>query len=89
MYNKPTITALLLAGILSLGTAGSAFAHHSFGMFDMNKNVTVTGVVKDFQWTNPHVWIDLVTKGPGEKAGRVFLRRSRQRRYSSKGWLDA
>jgi hypothetical protein len=34
-------------------------AHHSFAMFDMAKTVTFTGTVKELQWTNPHVWIDL------------------------------
>jgi hypothetical protein len=41
-----------------------ASAHHSFGMFDMQKTVTIEGTVKDFQWTNPHVWIDLVVMDP-------------------------
>lgn len=72
MYKKVIRTTLLLAGIVSLSAAGNAFAHHSFGMFDMTKSVTVTGVVKSFQWTNPHVWIDIVTKGPGEKQGAPY-----------------
>lgn len=32
-------------------------AHHSTAMFDMQKEVTVEGVVKEFQWTNPHTFI--------------------------------
>jgi hypothetical protein len=31
--------------------------HHSFSMFDVTKRVTITGEVKDVQWTNPHVWV--------------------------------
>jgi Family of unknown function (DUF6152) len=26
-------------------------------MFDMNKEVTLDGTIKEFQWTNPHTWI--------------------------------
>ena len=37
--------------------AGPALAHHSFAMFDMNQQKTITGTVTDFQWTNPHTWI--------------------------------
>ncbi len=37
--------------------AGPAFAHHSFAMFDYNKEVTITGELKDLQWTNPHIHI--------------------------------
>ena len=44
--------------------APAAWAHHSFAMFDMSKNLTLEGTVKDFQWTNPHVWIDLVVTDP-------------------------
>jgi hypothetical protein len=41
-----------------LGTA-SAAAHHSGAMFDSDKSVTLQGTVTDFQWTNPHCWIEL------------------------------
>ncbi|MGH8259333.1 MAG: DUF6152 family protein, partial [Steroidobacteraceae bacterium] len=34
-------------------------AHHSFAMFDHNHQVKLTGTVKYFQWTNPHVYIQL------------------------------
>jgi len=37
--------------------AGTAFAHHSATMFDEEAEVTVTGVVKEFQYTNPHSWL--------------------------------
>jgi hypothetical protein len=46
--------------LLLMAASGTAWAHHSFGMFDMQKTVTIIGTVKDFQWTNPHVWIDVV-----------------------------
>ncbi len=34
-------------------------AHHSFAMFDSTKQTTVTGTVTDFQWTNPHSYIEI------------------------------
>jgi hypothetical protein len=49
----------MLAGI-ALAAAIPASAHHSFAMFDRTKSVTVNGVVKDYEWTNPHVWIHLM-----------------------------
>ena len=45
-----------IAGAVLL-TAGPAFAHHSFAMFDYNKEVTIAGELKDLQWTNPHIHI--------------------------------
>ena len=43
-------------------TASTALAHHSFAMFDMTKEVTVSGTIKQFQWTNPHAYIQLTCK---------------------------
>lgn len=35
----------------------SAWAHHSFAMFDKTRTVTITGTIKNVEWNNPHVWI--------------------------------
>lgn len=48
--------ATLVAAALSL-TPGQSFAHHSFAVFDMNAQKTVSGTVKRVDWTNPHIWI--------------------------------
>ena len=32
-------------------------AHHAASMFEPEKEVSVTGVVKEFQYTNPHSWL--------------------------------
>jgi Family of unknown function (DUF6152) len=39
------------------GVALQAGAHHSAVMFDDAKEITVTGTVKEFQYTNPHSWL--------------------------------
>jgi hypothetical protein len=51
-----------LAAVLGFSTV--ATAHHSFAMFDMAKTIKVEGTVKDFQWTNPHVWIEVIATTP-------------------------
>ena len=43
------------------------FAHHSGAMFDDTKAVTLTGVIKEFQYTNPHSWLLVDIKGPDGK----------------------
>jgi hypothetical protein len=50
---------ILLISIATLA-AGPAFAHHSRAMFDEHQRVTLVGSVKDFQWTNPHCWIQVL-----------------------------
>ena len=49
--------------------SGPAFAHHSFAMFDRQKEVTPKGTVKEFQWTNPHSFIEI--EAPDDKGGAV------------------
>jgi hypothetical protein len=46
-----------IATALAGAIAAPAFAHHSFAMFDADKTVTVTGTVKEVEWTNPHTWL--------------------------------
>ena len=48
--------------------SGPALAHHSFAMFDRDKEVTIVGTVKEFQWTNPHSWIQVNVPN---KAGKM------------------
>jgi len=56
---------LLLCAAMMVGS--SSWGHHSFAMFDLDKEVTLEGVVKEFQWTNPHVWLQiLVPDGKGQ-----------------------
>jgi hypothetical protein len=55
---KLTYVAAILTVVLTAMSA-PVQAHHSFAMFDMAKTVTFKGTVKELQWTNPHVWIDL------------------------------
>ena len=33
-------------------------------MFDGSKRMTLSGTVREFQWSNPHSYIQLVVKSP-------------------------
>jgi hypothetical protein len=47
----------LAAFTIALSASALALAHHATTMFDRDKIITITGVVKEVQWTNPHVGI--------------------------------
>jgi hypothetical protein len=55
------------AALILLTDALPAAAHHSAAMYDRAHPRTLEGVVKDFQWTNPHVWIQVVV--PDSRGG--------------------
>ena len=57
--------ALAIAFVISLG--GSLLAHHSSSMFDDAKVVEKKVTVKELQWTNPHVWLQVVVEENGKK----------------------
>ena len=54
-----TKAALFGAALGLSALSGHALAHHSFAMFDRDRVVTLQGVIKEFQWTNPHSWIQI------------------------------
>jgi hypothetical protein len=43
-----------------LWSGAPALAHHSGAMFDRTKTVELSGTIKQYQFTNPHVWIEVV-----------------------------
>jgi DNA/RNA endonuclease YhcR with UshA esterase domain len=54
--SKATCSIVLSAAALVMLTT-LVDAHHSDTMFDAQKEITVEGVVKEFQYTNPHSWL--------------------------------
>lgn len=65
--NKRTCASLSL--IVALAGGASAWAHHSFAaVYDMNKSVTVKGVIAKVRLTNPHSWFYIDVKN---EAGQV------------------
>lgn len=57
---------------LALAMPLAALAHHSFAMFDMAKSINYKGTVKEVQWTNPHVWVDLEVTADGKTSTLSF-----------------
>ncbi len=78
-----TRSLLALVGLLMAGMA--AWAHHSVqAEFDLNKPITLTGVVTKVEWINPHSYLYLDVKDDSgtlkhwafEMAGPGALRRA-------------
>ena len=56
MTRQSIMRIAVAAGILA-GLAVPASAHHSGAMFEPEKTITLKGVVKEFEYTNPHSWL--------------------------------
>jgi hypothetical protein len=63
------VPSALLAVLGAL--SGPAQAHHTAAMFDTTKTVTITGPIKDVQWQNPHVYIEVVSADP-DSSGKLW-----------------
>jgi len=57
------LVALVLAAGLVIGTP--LLAHHSGAMFDRERVLELKGTVKELQWSNPHVWLQVVAAENG------------------------
>ena len=53
------IGLVLAAGVIA---SASLVAHHSFAMFEMDKDVKYSGLVTDWKWQNPHVHFTVLVK---------------------------
>ncbi len=60
----------VLAAAGALAVAAPALAHHSFAMYDNDHQVKLVGTVTKFQWTNPHVYIELENNDTAAKVAR-------------------
>ena len=61
--SRGVVLILAVAAII----AAPALAHHSASMFDDTKVMEKKAVVKELQWTNPHVWLQVVVEENGAK----------------------
>lgn len=55
LANLKKLVVATCASALAL-FAAAAMAHHSAAQFDFAQRVTIEGVVKEFNVTNPHTW---------------------------------
>ena len=67
MTSIKLVAAGLLIAAFAVATAPSVSAHHSAAMFDDTKVVELKGTVKELQWANPHIWLQVIVENQGIK----------------------
>ena len=70
--NLKTFIVAACASVIAL-CAAVATAHHSAAQFDFAQRVTIEGVVKEFNVTNPHTWatVEITDDKRGTRVARI------------------
>jgi len=84
---KRILAACLAAA--ALFSAGPIYAHHSFAMFDRSKKITTVAVVTQFQWTNPHSWIEIDVPNANGGTDHWSLECNSPNNLSRQGWKSS
>jgi len=79
-------TFRLVVAVALTTMAGVAAAHHSFSVFNMDENISITGTVKEVQWTNPHIWIWVDVTGEDGKVVTWGLEGMSPNFLARRGW---
>ena len=64
LSTQPVAGLLSVAAVILL-VGRPVAGHHSFAMFDSVNKTTISGTVTRFEWTNPHVFIEIDVPGSG------------------------
>ena len=82
MKSGKILVALCLLSVM----ATSSLAHHSSAMFDKGIVRHVTATVLEFQWTNPHIWIQIDIENEDIDTGEWSIEGSGPNSLFRKGW---
>jgi hypothetical protein len=66
----------LLACAMVLAAVSPALSHHSHAMYDLGKDVTVTGTVTQYTFRNPHVFLYIDTKSANGEVVNYWIEMS-------------
>ena len=84
MKSKATIP--IVAGCIIAGYWVTSTAHHAATMFDREQTVELSGEIVEFQWTSPHVWIQINVENESGEPVEWSVEGSVPNRLYRAGW---
>ena len=81
-----SIAAALGLAVALLGAQAAAWAHHSGAMFDRTRTIEITGIVKEFMWTNPHASFKVEVTTPQGETQLWFIEMNGVSNLVHEGW---
>lgn len=83
---RPSFLSTCLSVAVLLNWGAAAWAHHSFAMYDSQKQVEVKGTVKEFSFLNPHSSIILSVKDHAGKSADYTIESNGSFYLAKQGW---
>ena len=83
---KAKLFAVLAAGVIVFMVSGPMFAHHGGAQYDTKHSVTVTGMVTEYLFTNPHVQIHFDVKDESGNVEKWVAETASPQRLFGFGW---
>jgi len=79
------MTKLVLLSFVLL-SALSVSAHHGTSTYDMNKEISLTGTVKEWTFGNPHTWLWLTVNSPQRPLEEWSIESAPPNYLTGQGW---
>ena len=76
----------IMAGCIIAVCGLTSSAHHAATMFDREKTVELSGEIVEFQWTSPHVWIQINVENESGELVEWSVEGSVPNRLYRAGW---
>jgi hypothetical protein len=77
---------IVLVAVCLLGAAGASMAHHGTSTYDMEKEIQLTGTVKEWTFNNPHSWLWLNATVPQKPTEEWSIESAPPSYLSQRGW---
>ena len=74
------------AVVAALAVASTSAAHHSPSVFDLRKEVTLTGVITAYQFRNPHLYLHVEVTDGSDLQGEWEVEAQSPRIMTLYGW---
>jgi len=78
--------ASALGAIVLLTASDTSLGHHSPAVFDRSREITITGIVREFRWGNPHSWIHLDVEDADGNVGTWSVEMNPATMIARNGW---
>jgi len=81
---KTLAVSLLTIGLLTFSIP--LFAHHGAASYDVSKTIVLKGIVTDYVWSNPHVFVKVDVKDDSGNLQHWLIEAQNPRSQTNAGW---